>query len=123
MFIIECPDSQAFCGMHWKSQGGKYGFLKIEPLPYESTRDYAYRFIKSNILFLKLLPGCPLAENDVASFLSISRTPVREAFIKLSQEDLVEIIPQKGTKVTLINLDSVDESIFLRKLVEDSVIN
>lgn len=94
----------------------------FEPLAHESTREYAYRVLKTNIMRLNFAPGNALSEKDIAALLNISRTPVREAFIRLSQEYLLDVVPQKGTYVTLIDLDNVNESKFLRETVEKEII-
>ncbi|AJQ26351.1 GntR family transcriptional regulator [Pelosinus fermentans] len=93
----------------------------IEKNPRESTREYVYRFLKFNIMELKLIPGSALSEKDIAQLLNVSRTPVREAFIQLSQEYLLDILPQKGTYVSLIDIENVEESKFLRETVEKAV--
>lgn len=97
-------------------------FDLIAHLPQESTREFVYRFLKTNIMHLRMPPGTALTEQDIATLLSVSRTPVREAFIQLSQEHLLDIVPQKGTYVSLIDLDSVEESKFLRETLEKTVI-
>ncbi|AIF53410.1 GntR family transcriptional regulator [Pelosinus sp. UFO1] len=94
----------------------------IDRNPQESTREYVYRFLKFNIMELKLIPGSALSEKDIALLLGVSRTPVREAFIQLSQEYLLDILPQKGTYVSLIDIENVEESKFLRETVEKAVI-
>ncbi len=93
----------------------------IERNSRESTREYVYRFLKFNIMELRLIPGSALSEKDIAQLLNVSRTPVREAFIQLSQEYLLDILPQKGTYVSLIDIDSVEESKFLRETIEKAV--
>lgn len=94
----------------------------ITPMQRESTRDYVYRFLKINIMNLALPPGTALSEQDIANRLKVSRTPVREAFIHLSKETLLDIVPQKGTYVSLINLNSVDEAIFFRETLDTAII-
>jgi GntR family transcriptional regulator, rspAB operon transcriptional repressor len=94
----------------------------IEPVARESTREYVYRVLKANIMYLKLSPGSVLSEKDMAVLLNVSRTPVREAFIRLSQEYLLDVVPQKGTYVSLIDLEHVKESKFLRETIEKEVI-
>ncbi|XFO68371.1 HTH-type transcriptional repressor RspR [Sporomusa silvacetica DSM 10669] len=94
----------------------------IEQNPQESIREYVYRFLKVNIINLELPPGQSISEQEVASQLKVSRTPVREAFIKLAQENLLAIIPQKGTYVSLIDTDQVEESTFVRQTLEHEVI-
>ena len=93
-----------------------------DKLPQESIGEYAYRLLSSNILSLNLVPGTALSEKDIADLLQISRTPVREAFIRLAQENLLDILPQRGTYVAKIDLDQVAESRFLRETMENAVI-
>lgn len=94
----------------------------LERLPHESSREYAYRLLRTNILNLTIAPGATISENDVAEIVAVSRTPVREAFIKLSQEALLSIQPQRGTYVSLIDPAHVEEARFLRATVETEVI-
>ena len=82
----------------------------LERLARETGREYALRVLKENIVGLDLLPGSMLSENEIASCLNLSRTPVREAFIELSKVKIVEIYPQKGSVVSLIDYNMVLES-------------
>jgi DNA-binding GntR family transcriptional regulator len=81
-----------------------------------------YRLLKTNIINLTLPPGQSISEQEIADRLQVSRTPVREAFIKLSQENLLDIVPQKGTYVSLIDTDQVEESKFARETLERAVV-
>jgi GntR family transcriptional regulator, rspAB operon transcriptional repressor len=81
-----------------------------------------YAVLRKNIINLTLAPGTLISETDVAERLSVSRTPVREAFIRLSHEALVSIFPQKGTFVSKIDLSRVQEERFLRESLECEVI-
>ncbi len=94
----------------------------IEKLPNENSRTYAYRVLKKNIMELFVIPGDSLIESDIANYLNLSRTPVREAFIKLSEEKLLDIYPQKGTYVSLIDTDLVDQALFIREIIEKKII-
>lgn len=98
------------------------GFEMFERYPQESNREYVYRLVKMNIMNLKIAPGSTLSEKDIASTLGVSRTPVREAFIQLSREYLLDVLPQKGTYVSLIDLQNVEESKFLRENIEYAVV-
>ncbi len=97
-------------------------FEVIARQTHESSREYTYRLLRTNILSLTVPPGATISENEVAEIVAVSRTPVREAFIKLSQEALLDIQPQRGTYVSLIDPDHVDEARFLRASVETEVI-
>lgn len=94
----------------------------LERYPQESSREYIYRIMKSNIINLNLPPGCSVSEKELGELFGVSRAPVREAFIKLSHEMLLDVIPQKGTYVSLIDIDQVDQVKFLRHCVEKEVI-
>lgn len=48
-----------------------------------STRDYTYQLLRKRILHLQLEPGTKISEKEIADELNVSRTPVREAFMKL----------------------------------------
>ena len=88
----------------------------------ESAREYVFRVLKSNIINLNLKPGQSISEQEIADELNVSRTPIREAFIKLSQEELLEVYPQKGTSVSLINMALVEEGRFVRTTLEKTVV-
>ena len=94
----------------------------LERLPRESSRDYALRTIKENIIDLTLAPGSQISENELAVELGLSRTPVREALIELSKIHIIEIHPQRKTTVTLIDDKMVEESRFMRDLLECAVV-
>jgi GntR family transcriptional regulator, rspAB operon transcriptional repressor len=87
----------------------------------ESVKDYTYMILRNNIIELNLKPGQIISENEIAKILNVSRTPIREAFAKLVSEDLLEIYPQKGTMVSLIDLNRVEEARFMRANLEQAV--
>jgi DNA-binding GntR family transcriptional regulator len=90
-------------------------------LPRETGRDYALRILKDNIVRLELKPGSMVSENELAAELGLSRTPVREALIELSKVKIVEIYPQKGSAVALIDYKLVEEAQFMRNNLECAV--
>ena len=90
--------------------------------PGENARMYAYRVILDNILHLELQPGSAVSENELSQILNVSRTPVREALIEMNRLGLVEILPQRGSFVTKIDYDLIEESKFLRLSLENSVV-
>ena len=68
--------------------------------PAKSTRvNKAYERLKSDILNGDLPPAFQAPEPDIATRLQMSRTPVREALIRLEAEGLVELIPRRGARV------------------------
>ena len=84
----------------------------------ETVRDWAFRTILHNLVNLVLPPGSAVSENDVASALGISRTPVRETFIRLAQDGLLDVYPQKGTYVSLVDDRRVEEGRYMRLCLE-----
>lgn len=90
--------------------------------PYEQNREYALRIVKDNIINLELKPGRLIGEQEIASMLNLSRTPVHEAFLELSKSKIVNILPQKGCLVSYIEPDLVNEARFLRQHIESALI-
>ena len=84
----------------------------------ESNREYALRILKANIIQMILEPGCPIGEQKIAKELGMSRTPVREALVELMKTRIVEILPQKGTYVSYLDYDLVEEARFMRMTLE-----
>ena len=96
--------------------------LVSDRLPKESARDFAFRTLRENIISLELKPGTQISENEIAAELGLSRTPVREAIIDLSKASIIEIFPQKGSCVALIDQKMVEESRFVRDVLDKAVI-
>ncbi|SCZ76903.1 GntR family transcriptional regulator [Pseudobutyrivibrio xylanivorans] len=95
---------------------------KIERLSSETAREYALRAITENIKSADLEPGQAISENEISAFLGVSRTPVRESIQELHKAALIEIYPQRGSYVSLINSQYVEEAVFLRKVLDIAVI-
>ena len=93
-----------------------------EQMARENGRDYALRMIKENIIRLEMEPGSSISDREVAAFLSLSRTPVREALLELAKAKVVDIYPQKGSVVSLIDYDLVEEAYFVRSVLEGAVV-
>ena len=96
--------------------------VDLERLAGETARDYAFRVLKDNITSLELKPGTLVSENEIAMELGVSRTPVREAIIDLAKASLIVILPQRGSYVGLIDPQMVEESRFLRQVLDRAVI-
>ena len=77
-----------------------------------------YEAVRNAIVQLQLLPGHLLSEAELARQMGVSRQPVREAFIKLAENGLVEVRPQRGTFVKLISIREVQNSRFIRESIE-----
>ena len=85
-------------------------------------KNYAYNIMKEHLINCTYAPGSILNEAHLTAGLKLSRTPVREALIELSKVKIVEIYPQKGSAVALIDYDLVEESRFMRKVLECAVV-
>src|ERR687890_1082028 len=83
-----------------------------------SARDQVYVALREAIVSGELEPGRRLSENELAARLGVSRTPVREALVRLRDERLVDIVPQLGTFVTRISGQAVADAQFIREALE-----
>lgn len=81
-----------------------------------------YERLRRAITTLVMLPSEALSEQDLAHQLGVSRTPVREALIRLADEGLIDILPQRGSFVSPIRLRDVEEAQFIREALEVSVV-
>jgi DNA-binding GntR family transcriptional regulator len=81
-----------------------------------------HRILRDRIIRGELAPGARISETEIASAYSVSRQPVREAFIKLAEEGLVEVRPQRGTFVSLISLPVVMTARFMREAIEADIV-
>ncbi|MGL6107863.1 GntR family transcriptional regulator [Romboutsia sp.] len=88
----------------------------------ENGKDYAYRVLKDNIMTLNLKPGELLSEADLSEKLGISRTPIREVLMRLKNEHLIEVKPQTGTYISLIDSNLIEEAMFMRYTLEREVL-
>jgi DNA-binding GntR family transcriptional regulator len=77
-----------------------------------------FAVLSERIVSLTLKPFEQLSEVNVAAELGVSRTPVREAFVRLSELGLVDIYPQRGTLVAPLRLPDLEKSQFLREALE-----
>ena len=84
----------------------------------KSMVDQAHTLLHNAIISIKLPPGQMLKERELSESLSVSRTPIREALLRLQEDGLVEIFPQTGTYVSRISIEAVHESQFIREALE-----
>lgn len=90
--------------------------------PRENGRDYAMRVIRDGIISLELEPGSVISDRELAAEMNLSRTPVREALLELAKVKIVEIYPQRGSMVALIDYNLVEEAQFIRSVLETAVV-
>jgi GntR family transcriptional regulator, rspAB operon transcriptional repressor len=82
----------------------------------------AHAALRRAIVTLRLRPGQWFSEQEVAQQLGVSRTPVREAVIRLAEAGLVEVLPQRGSFVRKISVKAVNDSRFVREAIELAVL-
>lgn len=90
------------------------------PQPYSAEE--VYRKILRSIIHLELEPGKMISENKMAEEYRVSRSVIRTAFTRLQQLHLIEVMPQRGTYVSLIDLNHISDLLMLRTAVEKEVI-
>lgn len=86
-----------------------------------SVRQRLYNVLRQAIIRMVLAPGQALSEKEIADLFAVSRQPVREAFIRLSEAGLVEVRPQRGTYVVGISRQAVLEARFIRESLEVAI--
>jgi DNA-binding GntR family transcriptional regulator len=77
-----------------------------------------YSDLRAELVSLQRRPGEAVSEAEIALSYGVSRTPVREAILKLSDEGLLEIFPQSGIFVSRIPIAALPEAIIIRKALE-----
>ena len=87
-----------------------------------SVHDQVYYILRKNILDLTLEPATSMSTQELADKLKVSRTPVREALIRLQKDGLVIVLPQRETIVSRINLKRVKQEHSMRRRLETSVL-
>jgi GntR family transcriptional regulator, rspAB operon transcriptional repressor len=81
-------------------------------------RDQIYPLIRDMILTGTIRPGDPIDEKAIAAGLNISRTPVREAVKKLSDEHLVDVVAQSGTRAARVDSREIEQAYLIRRSLE-----
>lgn len=81
-----------------------------------------YRDLQQQIVTMALKPGTALGEQMLADRYGVSRTPVREAVIRLSEERLVDVLPQQGTFVSRLDIALIPEAVVIRQALEGATV-
>lgn len=81
-----------------------------------------YFDLRERIVSVSLVPGELLSEVRIAQDYGVSRTPVREAFKRLEEERLLDVVPKVGSFVARIDLDAVRDSQFIRETLECRIV-
>ena len=90
----------------------------LPPLYRRSLGDQVYTMIRESIVYLRMEPGSMIYENELTVALKVSRTPIREAIRLLVSEQLLEVLPQRGTRISQISERKVGEVRFIREQLE-----
>jgi DNA-binding GntR family transcriptional regulator len=77
-----------------------------------------FEALRAEIVASRLPPGAPLQDRMLIERFGVSRTPVREALIRLSEIGLVDIFPQSGTFVSRVPVGAIPEAVLIRKALE-----
>ncbi len=92
------------------------------PMKTRSTAQGVYEWLRGEIVMNVLKPQEPIREGAIAERLGVSRTPVREALLRLADLGLVDIFPQSGTRVAPIRVSKVRAAQLIREAVEVEVV-
>lgn len=80
-----------------------YAEARQRPRAEQRSPEFAYVNIKARILDSEYAPGAQILEHEIAEQLGLSRTPVREALVRLQQENLLEIVPRHGVRISTLS--------------------
>lgn len=95
----------------------------MEDIVRRTTTDAVYETLHDEIVSLDILPGTKLSETEVARRFGVSRQPVRNAFTRLGNEDLLLIRPQKATEVRGFSIERVELARLVRMAVELEIVH
>ena len=87
-----------------------------------TSSETIYDTLKDEIIFLKRKPGEEIDQDEISKRFDVSRSPVRDALMRLRSDALVVMRPQRGCWVSRIDLGRVDDECFFRLALEKSVI-
>lgn len=87
-----------------------------------SISDELYFSIRNKIIDLEFYPGEKISENFLANYYEVSRTPIKNALIRLEGEGLVEVISQKGTYIKKLSISNLKELLTIRCYIEAMVV-
>jgi DNA-binding GntR family transcriptional regulator len=83
-----------------------------------SAAQLAYDYVKARLLDGRFADGTLLSENEIGQRLDVSRTPVRQAFVQLEAEGLLELYPRRGALVVPISPSEAEDVFEARMLIE-----
>jgi DNA-binding GntR family transcriptional regulator len=96
--------------------------VRAELVAGESPVRSIYAILRREIVTMRLRPGERLSENELAARFGTSRAPVREALIRLVEDELIDVRPQRGSFVSRISLKAMERARFVREALEVAII-
>jgi DNA-binding GntR family transcriptional regulator len=84
----------------------------------KSLTDQAYSGLRKEIITCGLRPGTEVGEQELASRLNMSKTPVRESLVRLTLEGLVEVFPRRGYRIKPVTIKDITDIFTVRKALE-----
>ena len=84
--------------------------------------DDVFDYLHEQISTLQLKPGDRISEAEVAAQFGVSRQPVRDAFSRLANMDLLLIRPQRATEVRRFSMRNIEKALFIRAAIEKEVL-
>lgn len=97
--------------------------IKLASIALQPSSDKLYEILKDDLLCLKLKPGQMISENDISKLYNVSRTPLRSVFSRLKNDKLIEVYPQRGSFVSLLDLDYIKNIIYMRYVLENDILS
>lgn len=104
--------------VEFRTLGDDAAALRVRGRERSSNASAIYRDLQRQIVTMELKPGTALGEQMLAGRYGVSRTPVREAIIRLSEERLVDVRPQQGTFVSRLDITLIPEAVVIRQALE-----
>jgi DNA-binding GntR family transcriptional regulator len=84
-----------------------------------AAKDRAYQYVKGRVLDGTYQAGQLLSEGEVAEAIGMSRTPAREAFLRLEGEGLLRLYPKRGALVVPVSAEEIEAVLETRELIEN----
>ncbi|WP_420862026.1 GntR family transcriptional regulator [Algirhabdus cladophorae] len=96
--------------------------MLLETQERKTSADVVFDYLHEQINTLQLMPGTKISEAEIAAKFGVSRQPVRDAFSRLGNYDLLLIRPQKATVIKKFSLNAITAARFMRLSVELEVL-
>ncbi len=92
--------------------------MASQTIPAPLIRTSIYERIRSEILSCELKPGSVVQERDLAERYAVSKSPIRDALLRLEAQNLIEVMPRKGYRVRPISVSDARELYEMRLMLE-----